>query len=46
VALRRAIVNSSVSGLCINKLDVLDGLDTIRNLRRLPRERRGHPEPP
>ncbi|HYM27321.1 MAG TPA: adenylosuccinate synthase [Steroidobacteraceae bacterium] len=29
VALRRAIVNSSVSGLCITKLDVLDGLDTI-----------------
>jgi len=30
VALRRAIVHSSVSGLCITKLDVLDGLDTIR----------------
>src|SRR5260370_41113891 len=30
VALRRAIVNSSVSGLCMTKLDVLDGLDTIR----------------
>jgi len=30
VALRRASVNSSVSGLCITKLDVLDGLDTIR----------------
>ena len=30
VALRRAIVNSSVSGICITKLDVLDGLDTIR----------------
>jgi len=30
VALRRSIVNSSVSGLCITKLDVLDGLDTIR----------------
>ncbi|MBS0578181.1 MAG: adenylosuccinate synthase [Proteobacteria bacterium] len=30
VALRRAVVNSSVSGLCITKLDVLDGLDTIR----------------
>jgi adenylosuccinate synthase len=30
VALRRAIVNSSVSGLCITKLDVLDGLDPIR----------------
>jgi adenylosuccinate synthase len=30
VALKRAIVNSSVTGLCITKLDVLDGLDTIR----------------
>jgi adenylosuccinate synthase len=30
VALRRAIVHSSVSGLCITKLDVLDGLDMIR----------------
>ncbi|MBV6417233.1 MAG: Adenylosuccinate synthetase [Steroidobacteraceae bacterium] len=29
VALRRSIVHSSVSGLCITKLDVLDGLDTI-----------------
>ena len=30
VALRRSIVHSSVSGLCITKLDVLDGLETIR----------------
>ena len=30
VALRRSIVNSSVTGLCITKLDVLDGLDTLR----------------
>jgi adenylosuccinate synthase len=30
VALRRAVVHSSVSGLCVTKLDVLDGLDTIR----------------
>jgi adenylosuccinate synthase len=30
VALRRSIVNSSVSGLCITKLDVLDGLETLR----------------
>jgi adenylosuccinate synthase len=30
VALRRAIVNSSCSSLCVTKLDVLDGLDTIR----------------
>ncbi len=30
VALRRAIFSNSVSGLCVTKLDVLDGLDTIR----------------
>jgi len=30
VALRRAIINSSISGLCVTKLDVLDGLDSIR----------------
>jgi adenylosuccinate synthase len=30
VALRRSIVHSSVSGLCMTKLDVLDGLDVIR----------------
>ena len=42
VALRRAIVHSSVSGLCITKLDVLDGLDTIRIVRRLPDGRRRH----
>ncbi|MBS0366104.1 MAG: adenylosuccinate synthase [Proteobacteria bacterium] len=30
VALRRSIVHSSVSGLCVTKLDVLDGLDTLR----------------
>jgi adenylosuccinate synthase len=30
VALRRSIINSSISGLCVTKLDVLDGLETIR----------------
>lgn len=30
VALRRSIVNSSVSGLCVTKLDVLDGLEEVR----------------
>ncbi len=30
VALRRSIRNNSVSGLCITKLDVLDGLDTLK----------------
>jgi adenylosuccinate synthase len=30
VALRRAVIHSSVTGLCITKLDVLDGLDVLR----------------
>ena len=30
VALRRSILNNSVSGLCVTKLDVLDGLDRIQ----------------
>jgi adenylosuccinate synthase len=30
VALRRSIINSSVSGLCVTKLDVLDGIETVR----------------
>ncbi|HEX7965834.1 MAG TPA: adenylosuccinate synthase [Gammaproteobacteria bacterium] len=30
VALKRSIINNSVSSVCITKLDVLDGLDTIR----------------
>jgi adenylosuccinate synthase len=30
VALRRSIIHSSVSGLCLTKLDVLDGLDTLQ----------------
>ena len=30
VALRRSILNNGVSGLCVTKLDVLDGLDTLR----------------
>lgn len=30
VALRRAIQINSITGLCITKLDVLDGLDTLR----------------
>ncbi len=29
VQLRRSVIHSSVSGLCVTKLDVLDGLDTI-----------------
>ncbi|MDG4551438.1 MAG: adenylosuccinate synthase [Candidatus Contendobacter sp.] len=30
MVLRRSIVNNSVSGLCVTKLDVLDGLDRVR----------------
>ncbi len=30
VALRRAVQINSISGLCLTKLDVLDGLDTLR----------------
>jgi len=30
VALRRSVLNNSVSGLCITKLDVLDGLESVR----------------
>jgi adenylosuccinate synthase len=30
VALRRAVLHSTVSGLCVTKLDVLDGLKTLR----------------
>jgi len=29
VALKRSIINNSVTGLCVTKLDVLDGLDTL-----------------
>jgi adenylosuccinate synthase len=46
VALRRSIVNSSVSGLCITKLDVLDGLDTIRVCIDYRSGGRVSPEPP
>jgi adenylosuccinate synthase len=30
IALRRSLINSSVSGLCLTKLDVLDALDEIK----------------
>ena len=33
VSLRRSIIHSSVSGLCLTKLDVLDGLDCAADLR-------------
>lgn len=32
-AMRRSIINNSVSSLCVTKLDVLDGLDTLRICR-------------
>jgi adenylosuccinate synthase len=46
VALRRSIVHSSVSGLCITKLDVLDGLDTIRVCTAYRSDGQIHAEPP
>ena len=46
VALRRSIVNSSVTGLCITKLDVLDGLDTIRIAVGYRKNGTVSPEPP
>ena len=46
VALRRSIVNSSVTGLCITKLDVLDGLDLIRICVGYRRGGIVSPEPP
>jgi adenylosuccinate synthase len=46
VALRRSIVHSSVSGLCITKLDVLDGLDLIRICVGYRIDGRDTPEPP
>ena len=30
VALRRSIVNNGIGGLCVTKLDVLDGVDPVR----------------
>jgi adenylosuccinate synthase len=30
VALKRSVLNNSISGLAVTKLDVLDGLDTLR----------------
>jgi adenylosuccinate synthase len=46
VALRRSIVHSSVSGLCITKLDVLDGLDVIRIATGYRINGKVTPEPP
>ena len=46
VALRQAIAINSVSGLCITKLDVLDGLDTIRLCVGYRCEGKDHSTPP
>src|SRR6201988_285608 len=46
VALKRSIVHSSVSGLCITKLDVLDGLETIRICVGYRQHGEWSPEPP
>lgn len=46
VALRRAVIHSSISGLCMTKLDVLDGLDLIRVCVGYRAEGRVSREPP
>ena len=47
VALRRSIIHSSVSGLCLTKLDVLDGLDSLQICVGYKSERQGRStEPP
>src|SRR5262252_3438851 len=46
VALRRSILHNSVSGLCITKLDVLDGLDVIRIATGYRINGKVTPEPP
>ncbi len=46
VALRRSIVHSSVSGLCVTKLDVLDGLDSLRVCIGYQWNGETHTEPP
>jgi adenylosuccinate synthase len=46
VALRRAVIQSSVTGLCVTKLDVLDGLPTIRICTGYRRNGVESPRPP
>jgi adenylosuccinate synthase len=46
VALRRSIIHSSVSGLCITKLDVLDGLDSLQICVGYKWNGKTHLEPP
>ena len=46
VALRRSVIHSSVSGLCVTKLDVLDGLPTIRICTAYRRDGKTSTQPP
>jgi len=46
VALRRSIIHSSVSGLCLTKLDVLDGLDSLQICTGYKSEGKVSKEPP
>ena len=46
VALRRSIIHSSVSGLCLTKLDVLDGLDSLQICTGYKSEGKISKEPP
>jgi adenylosuccinate synthase len=46
VALRRSIIHSSVSGLCLTKLDVLDGLDSLQICTGYKSEGKVSMEPP
>jgi adenylosuccinate synthase len=46
VSLRRSIIHSSVSGLCLTKLDVLDGLDTLQICTGYRSEGKVSQEPP
>jgi adenylosuccinate synthase len=46
VTVRRAVVNSSVTGLCVTKLDVLDGLPLVRVCTGYRIDGRVDPNPP
>lgn len=46
VALRRSCFVNSVSGMCITKLDVLDGLDTVRLCTAYRIDGKDHANPP
>ncbi len=46
VALRQAVMLNGVSGLCVTKLDVLDGLDTLKIAVAYRLDGAEHPHPP